>query len=174
VNERARGLLFLVLLCALVVAADQYSKHLAISYLRQNDARELTSYFNLVLAFNPGAAFGILSTLATGTRRIVLGATTLIALGVVISLALSPAYKSKIARAALALILGGALGNIIDRFRLGVVVDFLDFHWQAWHWPAFNLADSSICVGVAVLLFCRAPKAAKAAPADEELPPTAA
>ncbi|VAW36137.1 Lipoprotein signal peptidase [hydrothermal vent metagenome] len=107
---------------------------------------------NLVLWHNPGAAFGVLSTNA-GTGRIFLIAITVIAL-VVIGLLLRTARKEgdRLTAFSLALIGGGATGNLIDRIRLGAVIDFLDLYIGSYHWPAFNVADSAITVGVVLTL----------------------
>jgi signal peptidase II len=109
--------------------------------------------FNLTLSFNRGAAFGLWSGLESGWREIVLASTILLALGVVGFLLTRPYYQSKVTQIALAAILGGAIGNVIDRFIYGAVVDFLDFYLGSYHWPAFNIADSAICIGVGLLLF---------------------
>jgi signal peptidase II len=109
--------------------------------------------FNLTLSFNTGAAFGLWTGLANGWREIVLGLTILMAMALVVFLLTRPYYQTLLAQTALALILGGAIGNVIDRCIYGAVVDFLDFYIGASHWPAFNVADSAICIGVGLLLF---------------------
>ena len=138
----------------LVLVSDQLTKQLILESFQMGESREIvSSLFNLVLVFNKGAAFGFLSGVSEGLRQIILGATTVLALGTVIYLLVYDYFEDRIARTALGMILGGAVGNIIDRVRLGEVVDFLDFYYGNYHWPAFNVADSAICVGVFILLF---------------------
>jgi signal peptidase II len=111
---------------------------------------EITAFFNLVLAFNKGAAFSFLAG-AGGWQTPLLVAFALVA-AVVVSVMLLRSPGRRMFCAGLALILGGAVGNVIDRLRYGHVVDFLDLHAGGWHWPAFNVADSAITVGAALLI----------------------
>jgi signal peptidase II len=112
----------------------------------------LGDVFDLTLTFNPGVAFGFLGTLEPAWRWLV-GVLSLVALTVLGSLAVRLLPDGHWWTAsALGLIFGGALGNLLDRVRFGAVVDFLDFHWRDYHWPAFNLADSGITVGVGILV----------------------
>jgi signal peptidase II len=138
-------------LSALIIVLDQLSKHLISSFMQWRESIELLPFFNLTLLHNTGAAFSFLAD-AGGWQRWFF---TLIALGVsaaiIVWLRRLP-VSEKWQAAALALILGGALGNVIDRLRFGYVVDFLDFHYRQWHWPAFNVADAAITLGVMVLL----------------------
>ncbi len=138
-------------LSALVIVLDQFSKHLISSSMQLRESIEILPFFNLTLGHNTGAAFSFLAN-AGGWQRWFF---TLIALAVsamiVVWLKRLPA-TDKWQAAALALILGGALGNVIDRVRFGYVVDFLDVYYQQWHWPTFNIADSAITVGVAILV----------------------
>ena len=111
---------------------------------------ELTGFFNMVLVYNKGAAFSFLSD-AAGWQTPALIVFALVAIGIVGTFIVrSPGRR--LLCTGLALILGGALGNLIDRLRYGSVVDFLDFHAQGWHWPAFNVADSAITVGAVLLI----------------------
>jgi signal peptidase II len=140
-----------------VVAADQLSKASIQSALSAGGWIPVNGYFNLVLAFNRGAAFSFLNGAGGWQGYFFLG-VALAASVVIVRLLLRPG-NSLALRLALALILGGALGNAVDRIRYGHVVDFLDFHWP-WleplfpggHFPAFNLADSAITAGVALLV----------------------
>lgn len=138
-------------LSALVIVLDQFSKYLISGSMQLRQSIEMLPFFNLTLLHNTGAAFSFLAD-AGGWQRWFL---TLIALAVsaviILWLKRLPA-ADKWQAAALSLILGGALGNVIDRMRLGYVVDFLDFYYQQWHWPAFNIADSAITAGVAILV----------------------
>lgn len=145
---------FLVsIVCLLTVASDQVSKSLVRSHFYDGEVRPVVDgFFNLTLTFNRGAAFGLWSNLPNGWREFVLGVTICIALLVVLFFLTRSYYQSSVAQVALAGILGGAVGNLIDRIRFGGVVDFLDVYHQSYHWPAFNLADSAICVGVGLLI----------------------
>ena len=137
-------------LALLVVLLDQLTKYWVSASLHHGEARAYTGFFNLVLTYNTGAAFSFLAT-AAGWQRGFFIAIALIAT-VVIGVLLARHAGERLFCLSLALILGGAVGNVLDRIVLGHVVDFLDFHLAGWHWPAFNLADSAITVG-AVLLF---------------------
>lgn len=137
----------------LILFLDQFSKSWVNSTLVEGEPIEiLPRIFNLTLVYNPGAAFGIFSGLPDSQRRVVLLGVSVLALLVVIKLLLTEAKDDKYSQFALIGILAGALGNIIDRFRYDRVVDFLDFYWGNYHWPAFNVADSAISVGVAILI----------------------
>jgi signal peptidase II len=138
------------LLAAAVVAADQATKSMVLARFNVGEGVVLTQYFNLVLVFNKGAAFSFLAD-APGWQTPLLVGFAMVASGVVAYLLVRSPGRW-ILNAGLALILGGALGNVIDRLRFGQVVDFLDFHAAAWHWPAFNLADSAITVGAVFLI----------------------
>lgn len=108
-------------------------------------------FFNLALVFNPGAAFSFLSD-AGGWQRWFFVALAL-AVSVWLTLLIRSHAAERLLPLAAALILGGALGNVIDRIRFGAVVDFLDVHAAGWHWPAFNVADAAISLGVALLIW---------------------
>jgi signal peptidase II len=137
-------------LAALVVAVDQASKYVVTSSLRSGEFREVTGFFNLVLAYNRGAAFSFLSD-AGGWQRPLFIVVAAVAVAVIATL-LAKHADERLFCTGLALILGGALGNVCDRVVLGHVVDFLDFHALGWHFWAFNVADSAISVGAAVLI----------------------
>ena len=135
---------------ALLVLADQLVKWLVAGSFRAGELREVTGFFNLVLVYNKGAAFSFLAD-APGWQAPVLVAFALVATAV-ISYFLFRHAEKKLFCTGLTLILGGAVGNVIDRLRFGHVVDFLDFHAFGWHWPAFNVADSGITVGALLLI----------------------
>lgn len=138
-------------LSAAIVAADQLTKWLVLGYFENRYPRvELTGFFNLVLVFNKGAAFSLFAQ-AAGWQTPVLAAFALAA-AVIVSVLIVRNPGRGLLCLGLALILGGALGNLIDRLRFGHVVDFLDFHALGWHWPAFNVADSAISVGAVILI----------------------
>jgi signal peptidase II len=136
---------------AIVILLDQLSKIAIVKTFAYGAQHMLTSFFNLVLVYNRGAAFGFLST-AGGWQR-----WAFTALGIVATLVICFMLKrhghQRLFSLSLALILGGALGNVIDRIRYAHVIDFLDFHVGAWHWPAFNLADSAITIGAVLLIY---------------------
>ena len=136
-------------LAAGVLAADQATKAAILASIREGDGWAVTPFLSLVLTFNTGAAFSFLAT-ATGWQRWFFAAIAVAAAILIVVLLRrggSPMYN-----AGLALILGGALGNLYDRLALGKVVDFLLFHYAQWAWPAFNVADSAITVGAALLI----------------------
>ena len=135
---------------AAIVLADQLTKWMVLAHFAPGERRELTGFFNLVLVFNKGAAFSFLAD-AAGWQTPILVAFALVA-AVIVSVLLVRSPGRRLFCAGLALILGGAVGNVIDRLRFGYVVDFLDLHAGAWHWPAFNVADSAITVGAALLI----------------------
>lgn len=136
-------------LAAGIVLFDQLSKLAILGSFARGETLPLLPFFSLVLTFNPGAAFSFLAD-AAGWQRYFFLALALVA-SVVLTLMLRKS-TSPWANAGLALIIGGALGNAIDRARLGEVVDFLLVHWQGWHFPAFNLADSAITIGAGLLI----------------------
>lgn len=106
--------------------------------------------FNIVFTWNPGASFSMFRTLGESAPYVIIFATSFV-IGFIIYYLFRRGQAHE--RFALALIAGGALGNLIDRMRFGAVIDFLDFHVGGWHWPAFNVADICICVGVALYIF---------------------
>jgi len=136
----------------IVLILDQAVKWLALHRLPPGvPVTVIDGFFSLTLVMNPGLAFGMLGTVPPGWRWAV-ALLSLLAVGVLATLAtrLLP-EGGKVAAVAIGMIFGGAAGNLIDRARFGAVVDFLDFYWHGWHWPAFNVADSAISVGVALL-----------------------
>ena len=135
---------------AVIILADQATKAIVLGRLAPGERLEVTGFFNLVLAFNKGAAFSFLAG-AGGWQTPLLAAFAVVA-SIVVSVLLVRSAGRTLVCAGLALILGGALGNLIDRLRFTHVVDFLDFHAGGWHWPAFNVADSAITVGAALLI----------------------
>jgi signal peptidase II len=159
-TERAAALRRLapwLALAAAVLAVDQLSKALVQQWLAPGEVSALTGCFNFVLAYNRGAAFSFLDT-GGGWQGYLFTGIALAASAVIARLLARPGNRVLFS-IALGLIMGGALGNAVDRVRYGHVVDFLDFHWP-WleplfaggHFPAFNVADSAITVGVALLL----------------------
>src|SRR6185436_18198377 len=135
---------------AAVGVADQVTKALVLARFAYAERLEVTSFFNMVLVYNKGAAFSFLAQ-ADGWQTPLFAAFALIA-SVIVAVLIVRKPGERLFCAALALILGGALGNLVDRLRFGQVVDFLDFHAYGWHWPAFNVADSAITVGAVLLI----------------------
>jgi signal peptidase II len=135
---------------AAIVLADQLTKWLVLSHFAPGERLELTGFFNLVLVFNKGAAFSLLAN-APGWQTPLLVAFA-VGAAVIVSVLLLRSPERRVFCAGLALILGGAVGNVIDRLRFGQVVDFLDLHAAGWHWPAFNVADSAITIGAVLLI----------------------
>ncbi|AIO67325.1 signal peptidase II [Burkholderia oklahomensis] len=135
----------------IVILFDQLTKIAVLKTFAYGAMHPLTPFFNLTLIYNRGAAFGFLAT-AGGWQR---WAFTALGIGatLVICYLLKRHGHQRLFSLSLALILGGALGNVIDRLLYGHVIDFLDFHAGAWHWPAFNLADSAITVGAVLLIY---------------------
>ncbi len=137
-------------LAAIILAADQFTKTLILGYYRLGDWTPITGFFNIVRAHNTGAAFSFLADHSGWQRWLFTG------IGVVAALFILWMLKShagqKLFSLAMACILGGAVGNVIDRMRHGYVVDFLDFHVGNWHFPAFNVADAAITIGAACLI----------------------
>ena len=138
-------------LSALVIVLDQASKAWITSAFKLNESLPVTAFFDLVWVYNVGAAFSFLAG-ASGWQRwffIVLA----IAVSAWIIIMLRQHATDRLLASALSLVLGGALGNVIDRVTQGAVVDFLDFHYAGYHFPAFNVADSAISLGVALMLW---------------------
>lgn len=145
-----------LLFAGLIILADQISKWIVLGSLRPGEVRYVTPFFNWVLAFNPGAAFSFLSDQGGWQRWFFI----VLALGVsgFIVRMLKEHCNDFMQSCALTLILGGAVGNVIDRARFGVVVDFVQWHVAGYYWPAFNLADSAICLGAALLIWTQLSK----------------
>jgi signal peptidase II len=138
-------------LSLLVLILDQASKLVVAGSMQLYQSIPLLPMFNLLHVHNNGAAFSFLSE-AGGWQRWFFAAMALV-ISVVLTIWLSRLQKQeKLLAIALSLVLGGAIGNLIDRLAYGYVIDFLDVYYRNWHWPAFNIADSAITVGVALLL----------------------
>jgi len=135
-----------------VVLADQATKAVIERTLLLHETIPLTPFFALSYVRNTGAAFGVLAAAPVGIRLPLFLTVTVIATAAVVSYLRRTPADQRWRVAALGAVLGGALGNLLDRVRYGEVVDFLDLHWGELHWPAFNLADAAITVGVAIVL----------------------
>jgi signal peptidase II len=136
-----------LVVAATVVVLDQLTKWAILTWLER--AIALTPFFNLVVVWNRGVSFGMLDSDGALAPWLLSG----LALAVVVALLIwLRQVEHPLPAVGLGLIIGGAVGNVIDRVRFGAVVDFLDVHALGWHWPAFNVADSAICIGAALLL----------------------
>ena len=150
-EARAMGWMRWLAVSVAVIALDLATKAWVSATFSLGEWREVTTFFNLVLAHNTGAAFSFLND-AGGWQRWFFVAIKLV-VSVALVVLLRKHEQHRLLPWAFSLVLGGALGNLYDRVTLGYVVDFLDFHWGGWHFPAFNVADSAISVGVALLLW---------------------
>lgn len=134
----------------IILIADQLTKTLILNTYRLGDATQITSFFNIVRAHNTGAAFSFLAQAGGWQRWLFTGFGVAAALFIVWQLRAHPGQR--LFAFSLSSILGGAVGNVVDRLLHGYVVDFLDFHWAGSHFPAFNIADSAITVGAVCLV----------------------
>ena len=137
-------------IASVVLLFDQLSKWWALSNLKLGIPEEVLPFLNWLLLFNPGAAFSFLAQ-SSGWQRWFFTVLGLLASAYIFWL-LRKSQQDKLLSFALSLILGGALGNVLDRIMYGAVVDFIDLYYQHWHWPAFNLADSAICLGATLIV----------------------
>jgi signal peptidase II len=148
--HRAPSIWLWLSLALLVLVIDQLTKWLIVGQFVLGDSRPVTGFFNLVRAHNTGAAFSFLAQAGGWQRWLFTGIGVAASALMVWMLRAHPGQK--LFGFAIACILGGAIGNVIDRLVHGYVVDFLDVHWAGWHFPAFNAADSAITLGAACLL----------------------
>ena len=144
------GLLYLIG-AGVVVALDRLTKQLAVDRLDLGEVYTVVPGFNLALVLNEGAAFGFLAE-SGGWQRWFFVMVGIVISTLIMTALFRPGLASGFLRLGLMLILGGAVGNIIDRVSQGYVIDFVDLHWQAWHWPAFNVADAAITMGALIVL----------------------
>jgi signal peptidase II len=164
-SAAARGWARWLIVSAAIVAADLATKAWVSRAFTEGEVRVVTPFFNLVLMHNTGAAFSFLAG-AGGWQRWFFTVITLAISGAILYMLRRP-HRGAAVPLALALVLGGALGNLYDRLTLGHVVDFVQLHAAGYYWPAFNVADSAICAGVAILVWDslrsgeRVPKAAQ-------------
>lgn len=149
-SSATQGMLPWLGLALIIFIADQFTKTLILGYYTLGDSSFVTSFFNVVRVHNSGAAFSFLANAGGWQRWFFTG------IGVVATLFIVWMLRShagqKLFAFALACILGGAVGNVVDRVLHGYVVDFLDFHYGGWHFPAFNVADSGITIGAVCLI----------------------
>ena len=137
-------------LSTLVVILDQLTKFITLTSINESTTKPITSFLNWVLVYNPGAAFSLLAQSGGWQKWFFIGIGSVAAI-VMIWLLKRHSHQG-IFSFSISLLLGGAIGNVIDRFMHGAVVDFIDVYYQTYHWPAFNLADSAITLGTALLI----------------------
>ena len=138
------------LLAVSLACLDQATKYAIETLMPLRASIEVSSFFNLVHVLNPGAAFSFLADAGGWQRYLFVGLGA--AVSTLLMFGLWRGVRSRFETAAYVCVIGGALGNVIDRLRIGAVVDYLDFHWLGWHWPAFNLADIFVVTGAGLLL----------------------
>jgi signal peptidase II len=149
-SSGSSGMLPWLGLALIILIADQFTKTLVLGYFRYGDSTYVTSFFNLVRAHNTGAAFSFLAGASGWQRWLFSGIAVAAVVFIVWMLRSHPGQR--LFCFALACILGGAVGNLVDRLLHGYVVDFLQFHWRGWYFPAFNVADAAITIGAACLI----------------------
>ena len=147
-SRKALGWLCLSLL---ILVLDQWTKGMAVERLVLHAPYPLLEWLNLTLTYNTGAAFSLLRD-AGGWQRWFFIILTVIVIIVILFWLFGLPRGRRVLGCGLALILGGAVGNLWDRISFGYVIDFIDVYHRVWHWPAFNVADSAICIGVALLI----------------------
>src|SRR6266404_7767760 len=141
-----------LLLSALVVLADQVSKAYIAGHFLEFEFVRILPVLDITCMHNVGAAFSFLASASGWQRWVFIGLAGVVSVGIIVWLLRLRERAHRLLACGLALVLGGALGNVIDRIRLGYVVDFIHFHWNRAYFPAFNVADSAITVGAALLL----------------------
>jgi signal peptidase II len=150
-EKRGRAATWL-LLSACVVLADQVSKAYITRHFMEFEFTRILAVLDVTCMHNVGAAFSFLASASGWQRWLFIGLAGVVSIGIIVWLIRLPRGTHALLAAGLALVLGGALGNVIDRIRLGYVIDFIHFHWDRAYFPAFNVADSAITVGAACLL----------------------
>ena len=142
------------IIAGLVIILDQVSKIIVMKQMTLHQTiNVIPGFFNLTHVHNPGGAFGFLASNGSILRPLVFFGAAILALGLILYFHHKTPGAYRFLAAALAMVFGGAIGNLIDRFRMGVVIDFLDFYVGRYHWPAFNVADSAITVGVLIFIY---------------------
>jgi signal peptidase II len=141
---------FWLIIAVLVIAFDQTSKQIVLAHLTYGESVRVTDFFDLVLLYNPGAAFSFLAEHSGWQRWFFIGLAFVICSWLIMLVRKHQAETLQ--PLAFSLVIGGALGNVVDRFQMGAVVDFLYFHIGSHGWPAFNVADSAICLGVGLMI----------------------
>jgi len=141
-------------IAGVIVALDQVTKALVDDFMTLHESRTIVEgLVRLTYVQNRGAAFGILSEAGLPYQSLMFSVVSLLALLAIALYAWRMPVQSRLPQTALAMVMGGAVGNLLDRARLGYVIDYLDMYWGPHHWPAFNVADSAICIGIGLLFF---------------------
>jgi signal peptidase II len=152
IEEKRGGAAPWLALSAFVVVADQISKAYITRHLLEFEFIRILAVLDITRMHNVGAAFSFLASASGWQRWVFIGLAVVVSIGITIWLLRLPRGVHPLLAGGLALVLGGAIGNVIDRIRLGYVIDFIHFHWERAYFPAFNVADSAITVGAACLL----------------------
>ena len=151
-TEMKRKYWILLIFCLGILLLDQWTKYMIAQTLRLYQKVEVIhGFFNIVHVRNTGGAFGIFGGERGGIGSFLFVVVSLVAIGAIVFLFVKTRENENTLAISFSLILSGALGNLIDRLHYGEVVDFLDFHLSAYHWPAFNVADSAICIGIGLM-----------------------
>ena len=166
-NEKKKRFLLLFVITVVVLISDQWTKQVVHKNFHWGESRPIIkNFFSLTYVRNTGAAFGFLNRAPAAFREPFFIVVPLIAMAVILLIFIRLKEDQHLMAASLSLVLSGAIGNLIDRLKYGFVIDFLDFHWkEVYHWPAFNIADSCIVVGVAVLFILSWKKPPEESPA---------
>jgi signal peptidase II len=144
----------LAVVAGLIVLFDQITKAFILRYLAINHPITIIAgFFDIIHVRNPGGAFGLMANLSAGMRTILFLFISSLAVGLIFYFYQKTPATHRLLATAFALIFGGAIGNLIDRVRFGTVVDFLDFYIGNLHWPAFNIADSAITIGICIFVY---------------------
>jgi signal peptidase II len=151
-GQQRRPAAWWLLLSILVVLLDQGTKSYISQHYLEFEFTRILPVLDVTLMHNVGAAFSFLASASGWQRWLFIGLAVTVSIGLIVWLCRLPRGAHRMLAAGLALVLGGAMGNVIDRMRLGYVVDFIHFHWETHYFPAFNVADSAITVGAACLL----------------------
>jgi signal peptidase II len=150
-EQRGRGAIWL-LLSAAVIVVDQTTKSYIAAHFGEFEYIKVLPVLDITRMHNVGAAFSFLASASGWQRWVFIGLAAVVSIGIIVWLLRLPGGAHRLLSCGLALVLGGALGNVIDRIRLGHVIDFIHFHWNRAYFPAFNVADSAITIGAACLL----------------------
>jgi len=144
----------LAVVAGLVVLADQFTKFLILKYLPYHQSiTVIAGFFDITHIHNPGGAFGLMANMSATIRTVIFLFASSVAVGLIFYFYKKTPPTYSFLATGFALIFGGAIGNLIDRARLGIVVDFLDVYLGQYHWPVFNIADSAITVGIFIFGF---------------------
>lgn len=171
-KETAGRYIVLLTLSVGTILLDQASKAQIMQTMRLHESIPIIpNFFSLTYIRNPGAAFGLLASSSNGFRLLFFGLTSLFALVLLGTIFIRLRHEDWAGQLSIAGILGGAIGNMLDRLRFGEVIDFLDFYIEGYHWPAFNVADAAISVGVVFLIIHFAMEKRESDVALQENPP---